>query len=412
MRNTYRGYLRPIDSSIEKTWNESTFVFDANILLNFYRYSDSTRNEFLKTIGRLKNQIWLPYQAGLEYLQRRVDVIVQQEKLYDEATRRIDELLESFEHTRQHPFVDERFLKNIRVEFSALKEQLSANQKICVGRKNNDEIQDRIVDLFDGRVGARFNNITLNSIFEEGKQRYIDCVPPGYMDAKKGEQDLSIAGKIRQFGDLIIWKEILAYGDNHKRNIVFITDDRKEDWWRRVSGQTIGPRPELVEEFFAITGQSFEMYDAHRFFEISNRLLKIQSRSNAAEEIKELSRRKRLSTIASDDSRSINISPESMDKWSLLEREITKENSKIMKRIEFFHSILQSNDGASIGDKERMLIDKELALLFAQLHRNAEQVSKFRGHVSAAQDTYIENRRQSILLRPRHDALPEKSDVD
>jgi hypothetical protein len=50
-----------------------------------------------------------------------------------------------------------------------------------------------------------------------------------------------------------------------KKPIVFITDERKEDWIWRVKGRDLGPRPELVEEMNAEAGQGFHLYSPATF---------------------------------------------------------------------------------------------------------------------------------------------------
>jgi hypothetical protein len=63
MRNIFPGYYRPTDEEFYKMWQECIFVFDANVLLNLYRYSPDTRDELLDVLERLKDRIWIPHQA-------------------------------------------------------------------------------------------------------------------------------------------------------------------------------------------------------------------------------------------------------------------------------------------------------------------------------------------------------------
>ena len=55
-----------------------------------------------------------------------------------------------------------------------------------------------------------------------------------------------------------------------KAPIILITDDRKEDWWLKHNGQTIGPRPELVGEIKIKASVEFYMYQADPFMEHAN----------------------------------------------------------------------------------------------------------------------------------------------
>jgi hypothetical protein len=52
-----------------------------------------------------------------------------------------------------------------------------------------------------------------------------------------------------------------------------VTDDRKEAWWWKVHGKTIGPRQELVAEMHYRAGVCFYMYPVIRFLEHARRFL-------------------------------------------------------------------------------------------------------------------------------------------
>src|SRR5262249_40108998 len=52
-----------------------------------------------------------------------------------------------------------------------------------------------------------------------------------------------------------------------KKPVVFVTDDRKEDWWKEHAGKRLGPRPELIAEFRRATGELFCMYLPATFME-------------------------------------------------------------------------------------------------------------------------------------------------
>ena len=97
------------------------------------------------------------------------------------------------------------------------------------------------------------------TIKKEGDDRYSKKIPPGYKDAKKDSGDLD------KFGDLIIWKEMMAKAKADKRPVIFISDDVKEDWWWIHKGRKLGPRPELVEEFKNESGQGFHIYEFSQF---------------------------------------------------------------------------------------------------------------------------------------------------
>lgn len=129
----------------------------------------------------------------------------------------------------------------------------------------DDPILLRILDLFEGKVGLEYDSTKLDQIKKDGKKRYETNIPPGYKDWKKSNgQDDNNA-----FGDLIFWMQILDYAKEKHVDIILVTDDRKEDWWQILHGQTLGPRPELRKEFFNETQQCFYMYSMVQFIGIA-----------------------------------------------------------------------------------------------------------------------------------------------
>jgi len=53
-------------------------MLDANAVLNLYRYSSTTTEDFLALLEALKSQLWLPHRPGKEFLENRVTVITSQ----------------------------------------------------------------------------------------------------------------------------------------------------------------------------------------------------------------------------------------------------------------------------------------------------------------------------------------------
>ena len=51
--------------------------------------------------------------------------------------------------------------------------------------------------------------------------------------------------------NLVIWfytYQIIDKAKSSKKPIILVTSEKKKDWWRKIKGQTIGPKPELIEE--------------------------------------------------------------------------------------------------------------------------------------------------------------------
>jgi PIN like domain len=51
-----------------------------------------------------------------------------------------------------------------------------------------------------------------------------------------------------KFGDLVMWNQLLDHAEQEGLPVILVTDENKEDWVRRIEGNTRGPRPGLIEE--------------------------------------------------------------------------------------------------------------------------------------------------------------------
>lgn len=93
MKSVFPGHFRPTNQEFGKIWEESVFIVDANVLLNFYRYSDTTRRELEKALSEVKNRIFITHQAAKEFLKNRLIVTSGQSKEYTTAIENINELV-------------------------------------------------------------------------------------------------------------------------------------------------------------------------------------------------------------------------------------------------------------------------------------------------------------------------------
>jgi hypothetical protein len=82
MKEKFKEYIPLTQQAIDELWKNVIFVFDTNILLNFYRYSNETSQKFIEIIERLDKRVWLPYQVGLEFNKNRLTVLSEQKNCY------------------------------------------------------------------------------------------------------------------------------------------------------------------------------------------------------------------------------------------------------------------------------------------------------------------------------------------
>ncbi len=261
MKQHFPGYFRPTNAEFEQLWRAGVFAFDASILLGLYRSSSETQGTFFDIAEKLKGRIFVPYQACHEYLNRRVGEISDRAKKY----KAIRETAQGFARglssaIGQHDLPKKDELIGLGAKASADVEALvTAAEAGEADLHERDHLLERYSELFDGAVGEPFSDVRLDDIYREGELRYSKKIPPGYEDAKKGDT--------RQFGDLVIWFELIERAKNGAQGLIFVTSDSKEDWWDRHDGKTQGPRPELGQELYKKSKVRFWMYPMSRFME-------------------------------------------------------------------------------------------------------------------------------------------------
>ncbi|MDP3582036.1 MAG: PIN-like domain-containing protein, partial [Ignavibacteria bacterium] len=140
-------------------------------------------------------------------------------------------------------------------------------------------IKEQLADLLENRIGDCFTEQELNSIYAEGEKRYLLSVPPGYKDKSKPVPD--------RYGDLVLWKEVLKKNSQIDQPIILVTGDTKEDWYYEELGLTIGPRPELIDEFSRVKPNLFYVYPANQFLTFAAQYLETEIDNKSIVEIDE-----------------------------------------------------------------------------------------------------------------------------
>ena len=243
------------------------FVPDANILLHCLRHPENVRDQLIRLFGVLRDSLWIPYQVGLEFHRNRLDVEFGSLDAYDrlgaECTAALDQARDRFRQLRAHPVIDvDRELAALDRFVTDFEGRMREYRAIHPTRAISEAL-DRLTDLFEGRVGEKWQPDKLKALKKEGEERYANKIPPGYMDSRKHD------GQYGKYGDLIIWKDMIGKATEDERPVVFISDDAKEDWWWIHRGEKLGPRPELIQEFKECSGQAFHIYQFTQFLRIA-----------------------------------------------------------------------------------------------------------------------------------------------
>ena len=283
MRKQFFVYYGLTKAELDKLWKDSLIVFDANLLISLYRRPLEVRDDILNVIKTLEDRIWLPQQVGYEYHEHRLE----EANRPIEAIRELVDKFKKFEMEIQNgysknPYIDYKKVKNsINRLCSTIEKNTEEWLNNCPDFLREDKVLEMLTTLFDGKVGDLYTQEQLEKIYKEGEQRYAAKVPPGYKDKKKHDGDR------HRFGDLIIWHQIIDKSKSSGKDIIFVTEDEKEDWWDMYHDNKLGPRKELIREFQNETGgHIIWFYTTDRFLESAKSYAGVTVKPKTIEESK------------------------------------------------------------------------------------------------------------------------------
>ncbi|WGM32190.1 PIN-like domain-containing protein [Brevundimonas sp. NIBR11] len=277
MRTALHQFFRPTEAEFEALWRDALFSFDASALLNLYGYSEATKDGFLGVMDAYKPRVVLPFQFALEYSRNRASTIVKQVNQYNAAEADLSAFARKYIETkRSHPYLSKTAMEG----FAAIGDDLVRSKKQMESLIGNDQIADRVLDIFDGRIGAPPTEQELNALHVVAQSRIDNEIPPGYCDLKK-------KGVPGAFGDYIAWSQLIGLAKSKQKPIILVIDDSKEDWWYIEKDRTIASRPELVAEFLSEVGEKIWIYSSDGFLRAAEKYSKIPIDGKTLDEVSE-----------------------------------------------------------------------------------------------------------------------------
>lgn len=293
MRKIFPGYFVPTEAEFDDLWRTATFAFDASVLLGLYRVTTESRELLFSVLEKLGDRIFLPHQAALEYLRNRLAAVDDRSaaitlyrKEAEELYNRFQSKAEEHDIPRVHQILDA--LRKAKEVIAECVQQALKDEPDLI---RSDHILTKLNELFDEKTGLAPKVTEREERCKRGADRYARKVPPGYEDNKKDEPS--------RYGDFLIWCELLDRAQSKKKPIVFVTRDLKADWWVRHRGETLAPRPELVQEMHEHATVRFYMYTTDRFLEYAQRFFNLlpDATKKAASEFKELEKEEKKSSL-------------------------------------------------------------------------------------------------------------------
>ncbi|WP_433691047.1 PIN-like domain-containing protein [Kosakonia cowanii] len=285
MKSKFPGFYSTSEDSLRNIWlsDSTVFIFDTNCLLNLYRCEDNTREEILGVMRVISSRTWLPFQVGFEY-QRNRRVAIEDSII---SLKKIQRELENIYTQNILGGVKKQLNKSLNDDIQTLQDNLKKTIVDFIDNKisprikskesisSHDFIRDDIDKIIKENVGTPPTQGSIDEIDAEGETRYSNKIPPGFSDSNKKEVTHFASIKFqKKFGDLYLWKEIINKAKSEDiENVIFITDDNKEDWWFSHSGRTHGPLEALKTEIcnqskisnFKLINQSTFLQEAKQY---------------------------------------------------------------------------------------------------------------------------------------------------
>lgn len=349
MKSLFPGYYRPTDDEFNALWAEAIFSFDTNVLLNLYRLDQGTAHRFLAAFRSLAGRVWLPYQVAKEFVANRVEVIRSQLDVYqairDDLKRHADQFKATYS---RHPFIP---VATLHAHFDAFVKKVGAElelaEKAHADTTHDDPVSRELDAIFGGSVGDRPTDDEHDRAVKECERRFAKGLPPGEKDKKKGEE--------RQYGDALLWLQLVENAKKTKKPVVLVTDDAKTDWWLELHGKKIGPRPELAQEMHEKAGVAFYLYRSSQFIE---RMVK-DTEPDKATVVEAVKLLEEIQRNLSENERTI--------------RDILEEVSKTPEGVEFVRRLLHETNDARLMEEFAAQYPAELVRLFAPMRKQGDR---------------------------------------
>ncbi|MFE2045858.1 PIN-like domain-containing protein [Streptomyces sp. NPDC059477] len=267
---------------------------DANVLLNLYRYTEQARGDLLRALGGLENRLWVPHQALVEFWRNREGTL---SDARSSGTQAADEMAS---HAAQADRTLRTWANRVALpedETDRLRGQLSEvfgtvrETIVKVGQgewqgitqdTSTDPVVAKLERALVGRVGAPLGPEAHKKAVAEGMRRVEKREPPGYMDRTKDG--------VGAAADYLVWEQILTEAARRRCDVLFVTADVKEDWWRKEQGFNRGPRPELTEELRTRGGGRLFMLTPKQFLEVAASILEFSLQVGSVEDIERVER--------------------------------------------------------------------------------------------------------------------------
>jgi len=158
MKNLFPHYRVLNTEDFDLLWQKATFIFDTNILLNCYRYTKHTTEEFFDILNKISNRIWIPHHVALEFYRNQYAIKSEQIKVFNDINDKLNIVSSTLDeigkikdkHSSINP---EEFISTLKTEIKQFTESMRKLEEEQRHINQSDEIKNKIEHIFKDNVG-------------------------------------------------------------------------------------------------------------------------------------------------------------------------------------------------------------------------------------------------------------------
>ena len=272
--------------TLEEITSDCYVFLDANVLLHPYNTSKDALAAIEKTYTTLTqvNRLFIPGQSAREFAKNRETKFSQLHKqLSDFKSRLIKvtdpdppliatlaspylEALDKYQQVKQqHAALVEAAKvlceanKVYNLSLKPVQEAFEDTIRYISKSSWNDQVTDMYSTLFTEDLIVETTE-SIELLRKDLILRQYHSIAPGYKDKSKDDNGI---------GDLLIWKAILEKCERENKHALFVTSEKKSDWWVKNGDNLLYPRFSLIEEFYRSTnGNTFHISSFSDFLEL------------------------------------------------------------------------------------------------------------------------------------------------
>lgn len=244
MQKEFPGFY-PLKEDKMNLLDNATIVLDTDALLDLFRLSSDEAMCFLELVEKVKDKLWLPYDVAWLYHKRMNEEIQTQIDNVNSVLSYLANCKKDVAAVKRYPYLKKDLEENLQEVINKISSVCGNELDYLSKSLKSSDVKEKVKNLFDGKIGVKYENGELESIYKIAEERYKNSVPPGYESEKNVDERI-------YYHDLIVWDQILKYakeGISEGSGIILVTGKIKRGWYYVIGDKIISTRSELINEF-------------------------------------------------------------------------------------------------------------------------------------------------------------------